>query len=907
MGSSKVTQYSFTAGEIAPDLYARTDVGKYSIALATLKNGFVRVTGGVSNRAGLEFVCEVKDSSSATRVIPFAFSRKQTYIIEAGNGYFRYIQNGGQIVDGSNIVETATSFISSQLFDLKYAQTADVLTICNQNHMPQELSRNSNTNWTIEDVVIEPTIDAPKNVAATHGGSTYSSTKSYSYKITAVQDETYEESIPSAASNNVTASVEGGWIVGETITVTWDPVEGATEYNVYKAVNGVYAYAGVTSNTSFVDKNIDPDLTTCIPIFKNPFDPSIIPDMTANNAPSGYTIAASTESSTNKGFNAFDGDDNTYWEATAAAATLQATRTDGKIPTSVTIKTGSNPPSSFNFYGSNDSGTKKTTLYTSTAALAANTEYTFKFESNKTTFKTVGISIDTLVSGTVAQLKKLDFQEKGNFPACVNYFQQRRMFANTVNKPNFLFASQTALFKDFNIQRPLVATNAVTVKLYEREINEIKDLVASDDLVVFAADAEWRVNGSDGIFEATPAPVAKKQSSWGSSDLMPISSGDMILFISSGQNKIRDLEYNYAYDKYKGSDLTYLANHLFNGKQIVDWAFSKEPNSIIWCVMSDGTLNGLTYNPEQQILGWHHHETDGTFESVAVVREGYEDVPYFVIKRKINGTVKRYIERMKSRIVDNAKDGFFVDCGMSYNAYDNTADNTLTLSATTGEITVTASASIFKNSFVGNTINAIDDNGNIVGSAKITEFTSETQVTATVKTTFNSTSYSGGYWGVCADTLGNLNHLEGKSVMILADGGVIEGQTVSNGCVSLGTNAGVSIEAAKITVGLPYEFEMKTLNFEGENTQGSRKILNTTKIKVYNTREDFSIIGTDGNLVELAERSMESINDSGYLSSGDLTCQPIAEASSGVFVHIKQPLPLPITVLSVTPTVELTE
>ena len=769
MGKTKITQYSFTAGEIAPSLAARTDVGKYSIALAALKNGFVHVTGGVSNRAGLEFVCEVKDSSKATRVVPFTFNTEQTYVIEAGEKYFRYIQNGGQIVNNNSIVETGTPFTSAQLFSLKYAQTADVLTLCNQEHTPQELSRNSNTNWTIEDVVIEPSIATPVNISAIKTGSSSSSTKTYRYKITAIKDNTYEESIPSAVSNDVIASVEAGWLVGEKIILSWGAVAGAVEYNIYKEINGVFAYAGVTSNTSFEDNNIDPDLTTCVPIYKNPF---------------------------------------------------------------------------------------------------------------------VG---------------------EGNFPACVNYFQQRIMFANTKNKPNFLYSSQTALFNNFNTQRPLIATNAVTTKLYDGKMNAIKDLVSTDDLVVLAADAEWRVNGADGIFQATPVPVAKKQSSWGSSDLMPIYSGDMILFVSSGKNKIRDLEYNYAFDKYKGNDLTYLANHLFKRKRIIDWAYSKEPDSIIWCVMSDGTLNGLTYNPEQQILGWHHHETDGKFESVTVVREGYEDIPYFVIKRNINGTVKRYIERMKSRIIDNAKDGFFVDCGLAYNAYENTTDNLLTLSALTGSITLTAASSIFTASMVGNTVNTIDESGVIVGQAKITTFTNATHVTATVEKDFESLTFEGKYWGVQVDALGGLNHLEGKEVIILADGGVIEGKTVSSGSVSLGSNAGINREAAKITVGLPYEFELKTLNFEGDGTQGARKILNAVNIKVDNSREDFTVLGIDGVAVDLDERSMESINDAGHLTSGDLMCYPRAEAKTGVYVHIKQPLPLPITILSLTPTVELTE
>ena len=79
---TRYTQKSFTGGELSPALYSRNDLAKYVVGLKTLKNGFVRAEGCVSNRAGLELICEVKNSASKTRLIPFSFNTEQTYIIE---------------------------------------------------------------------------------------------------------------------------------------------------------------------------------------------------------------------------------------------------------------------------------------------------------------------------------------------------------------------------------------------------------------------------------------------------------------------------------------------------------------------------------------------------------------------------------------------------------------------------------------------------------------------------------------------------------------------------------------------------------------------------------------------------------------------------------------------------------
>jgi hypothetical protein len=89
---------------------------------------------------------------------------------------------------------------------------------------------------------------------------------------------------------------------------------------------------------------------------------------------------------------------------------------------------------------------------------------------------------------------------------------------------------------------------------------------------------------------------------------------------------------------------------------------------------------GLTYIPEEQIGAWHHHSTDGVFESVTAVAEGSEDRLYAVIRRTINGQTVRYVERMASRIIDENDPAtwFFVDAGTTYSGAPATVISGLT-------------------------------------------------------------------------------------------------------------------------------------------------------------------------------------------------------------------------------------
>ena len=94
----------------------------------------------------------------------------------------------------------------------------------------------------------------------------------------------------------------------------------------------------------------------------------------------------------------------------------------------------------------------------------------------------------------------------------------------------------------------------------------------------------------------------------------PIVIGNTIIHLQSKGGIIRDLAFALESDSYTGNDLTVLANHLFEGKTVKEWAYAQAPHSIVWAVLSDGTLAALTYMREHEVWGWSRHDTDGTYE-----------------------------------------------------------------------------------------------------------------------------------------------------------------------------------------------------------------------------------------------------------------------------------------------------
>ena len=147
------TQSSFAGGEISPNVYSRVDIAKYGVSLETISNMLVMPQGGVTRRPGTRYVAEAKSRVDDVRLINFIFSRDQSYVIELGDLYARFYMNGGQLVDSSTSLpyEIVTPWTKDQVWNLRYAQSADVMYLVDGTNKIKTLSRSGHTSWAIAD------------------------------------------------------------------------------------------------------------------------------------------------------------------------------------------------------------------------------------------------------------------------------------------------------------------------------------------------------------------------------------------------------------------------------------------------------------------------------------------------------------------------------------------------------------------------------------------------------------------------------------------------------------------------------------------------------------------------------------------------------------------------------------
>ena len=294
MSTLNIIQPSFGAGEISPFLYGRVDLAKFHVGARTMQNFFVHPHGGASNRPGTRFVGEVDDSTKRHRLIPFQFRTLpagQTYALVFGDKTMQVVLfNGGApgfVEDTPGHVYTlATPYAFDDLPTLKFVQSADTMTLAHTAHAPMKLTRTGHAAWTLAPITFAPTQAAPVNVTSGAPGS------SVFYAVTAIADATGEESLQSADAGSSTA----------TSTLTWASLPGCTNYNIYKkaATGNVYGFIGhvqasaAGGNVTFTDATIGPDVGNTPPQQRMPFGGGTITGATVGAGGSGYFAPTAT-------------------------------------------------------------------------------------------------------------------------------------------------------------------------------------------------------------------------------------------------------------------------------------------------------------------------------------------------------------------------------------------------------------------------------------------------------------------------------------------------------------------------------------------------------------------------------------------------------------------------------------
>lgn len=616
-GSTRPFWRSFAGGEITPELFGRLDLDKFQTGLKQAKNLEILPHGPARTRAGFQYVLESKDSTKASRLIPFVWSVDQTMHLEFGDQYIRFHTQGQTLLETGLTITGITQAIPGVLTytgsdpsngDWMYLSGISGMTELNGRFVKvANVNAGANT-FELTDIHGGANIDTTGFGAWTAGGS---AARVYEIATPFLEADLFD--LHYVQSSDV-------------LTIT-HPSYGVRELRRLGATNWQITTA------------------TFAPAITTPSAPGV-----AIGGPGGGTAVTHSYKTTAISGSNFE---ESLGSATATSAAIDLTVAGNYVDITPAAVSGA---VRYYVYKQGNGGL-----------------FGYIGQSDGTALRDDNITPDLTVSPPEANDP---FSGANNYPSTVTYCEQRRCFAATNTNPQSVWMTRSATEGNFTQHIPLNDADAIIFRVKARQQNRIRHLVELVDLIALTTDGEIRIfaQNSDAFTPASTTP--KKQSYVGASNVQPVVAENAILYEAAMGGHIR--EFAYAADGvsgrvYSSNDVSILAPHLFDGHTMVDMAFSRTAGCpSLFVVRDDGTMPRMTFVPGQNVRAWSWFETNGEFESVSTAPEGAEEPAYVIVKRTINGRTVRNVERMHSRVFTDQVDAFCVDCGATYDGAPTT-------------------------------------------------------------------------------------------------------------------------------------------------------------------------------------------------------------------------------------------
>ena len=192
------------------------------------------------------------------------------------------------------------------------------------------------------------------------------------------------------------------------------------------------------------------------------------------------------------------------------------------------------------------------------------------------------------------------------YPGCIEIHEERLMLGGAPGDASTIYGSAINAWDDF--VAGTLATSAIKFTLSSDTRNDINWFAPEQSLIMGTESGEWTIGSRSGDQVLSGENVgAKRHTQIGSDNVQPVAAADRTLYIEAGGKRLRGIVYNYEQDKNLSDDMSILADHLTKDNKLIDLAFSRSPDQIIWVLRDDGLLLAFAYQAEHQISAWSRH------------------------------------------------------------------------------------------------------------------------------------------------------------------------------------------------------------------------------------------------------------------------------------------------------------
>ena len=610
---------SFNAGEISPLMETRVDAEKHGFACRKLENFIPRIYGSAFKRPGMIYLGEAGDETETVHGFSFNVSATESFFLEFGDEYFRIWRNREPLrwttyygslhgssddADGS-VIENVSPYAAADLADLKIVQLNNVAYFVHPEYPVHRLTR------TIE--------------------------------------------FSGAPEEWDLAEIEWSWRVFQDanvsdITVEVDATTGTGQLDFSAAVLNKSRL--LIKSNGYVGTHV------------------AITHRRASNFVA-VPLTSTADSAAIKVIGAFDLITYGTWTGTVA---IEQKQPDGEWKELRAFSAAADRNIAFNgvveelselrigYTHTSNTGSPRAVLEVGDSRQTG----VVRIDSIEDVDNEFGLRAQVTIIEPLASTDPTTdwaleaFGDWCGYPRAVTFHEQRLWFAGTQLQPTTFWGSKTNDFQNF--RRGAFDADALAFTLAATEGSAIQSMLSHEALLLFTETEEWTASTSENT-AITPSNIfVRRQSRIGSAYRQSFIALNNIVFLAKGKRKVREFSYNLQGGRGESMDLTLLSEHITAGN-IQGMAYQQQPDPIIWCWTETGELLSLTYEADQNVIGWARHPTDGNVESVAVIygSDADSDEVYLTTLRTINGTERRFIELLDPAALDNLENDALSD------------------------------------------------------------------------------------------------------------------------------------------------------------------------------------------------------------------------------------------------------
>lgn len=550
--SGKIPIIKFNSGEISPELWWRSDIDKYMGSSRRLENFIVQPQGSIKRRFGTRVITRLGDKGefADARIIPWVITREDYFqLIFTPDGNLSVYSRLGVLVE-----KITHPYSALELSQMDFQQVFDVMYISHQNHPLQDLKRTDQFVFALSDHVFSGGPFNTRNVDVA---------QSVELTVTANQDEftmDYVGAEPPFVATDV----------GRLVKVLYDKNRSLTDEFEFPSAGAVSA---------------------SLPGF------GIVTMRTEGGIWGGQL---DLEKSTDNG---------TTWEVIGSVLS----NTDAKDQRNGEL---SRDVEEFNALvrvrmsvSGNPNGENGCVWYLEVSNDQFNYVEISQFNSDVQV-------LATLVSGEWADTSATynysmgAFSETTGYPRTVTIFEERLMLGGTKSKPATIYGSQTNNWNGF--AAGTFDTSPIIFSLSSDTRNTINWLIPEKQLIIGTDSSEWTIGTRDNDKVLSGSNVtARRHSQFGSNPVQPVQAGDMTLYIESGGKRLRTSNYSFQDDGYVSDDMNLLARQITETVDLMELAYTRTPDKLVWAVLTDGSLASFTFERDHNVLAWARHPMPG--------------------------------------------------------------------------------------------------------------------------------------------------------------------------------------------------------------------------------------------------------------------------------------------------------